>query len=68
VFDSNYSNLLSGGTPGTNWHMDILYGWTPVKKNTDVPRLQISTQILTQATDRFIIYGSYLSLNNLTLC
>ena len=58
---------MSAGNPGTNWHMDILNRWTPENKNTDVPRLQSSTQILTQATDRFIIDGSYLSLNNLTL-
>ena len=67
VYDANYANLMSAGDPGTNWHKDILNRWTPENTNTDVPRLQSNTQFLSQASDRFLISGSYLSLNNLTL-
>lgn len=67
VYDQNYQELMSSGTPGTNWHKDILNRWLPENTVTDVPRLQSSVQFLTQASDRFLIDGSYLSLNNLTL-
>ena len=67
VYDGSYSELMSSGRPGTNWHKDILNHWTPENTNTDVPRLHNQNQKLTQGSDRFLIDGSYLSLNNLTL-
>ena len=66
VYDGSYSQLMSAGSPGTNWHKDILNHWTPENTNTDVPRLHTENQSLNQASDRFLIDGSYLSLNNLT--
>lgn len=67
VYDDSYRQLMSSGTPGFNWHKDILNHWTPENTNTDVPRLHNQNQKLNQASDRFLIDGSYLSLNNLTL-
>ena len=58
---------MSSGTSGSNWHKDILNHWTPENTNTDVPRLHTENQSLNEASDRFLIDGSYLSLNNLTL-
>lgn len=66
VYDSNYQSLMSSGSPGTNWHKDILGRWTPTNTNTSIPRLHTNIQSLVQESDRFIIDGSYLALNNLT--
>ena len=65
--DGGYMDLMSAGTPGTNWHKDILNRWTKDNPNTDVPRVEFDNQSIVQDCDRFISDATYLSLNNLTL-
>lgn len=64
--DTGYMDLMTAGTAGTNWHKDILARWTKENPNTNVPRLHNGDQSIVQASDRFIIDASYLSLSNLT--
>lgn len=67
IYDSVYQNLMhTGSSMGVNWHKDILKHWSTENTNTDIPRLQYVNQSLVQASDRFIIDGSYLTINNLT--
>ena len=64
--DTGYMDLMTAVTAGTNWHKDILARWTKENPNTNVPRLHNGDQSIVQASDRFIIDASYLSLSNLT--
>ena len=66
-YDSQYASLMGTGNRGDRWHTDIRKRWTPENRNTDVPRLQFSSQNIATTSDRFLIDASYLSLRNLSL-
>lgn len=67
AYDGIYSSLMSSGTPGNNWHKDILGSWTEDNKSATLPRLHVGASNFTMSTDRFLVDASYLSLRNLTL-
>ena len=62
-----YSTLMHGGEYGQNWHKDIYKRWTLTNTDTDVPRVQASSQSISESCDRFLISASYFSLRNITL-
>ncbi|MDR0962425.1 MAG: SusC/RagA family TonB-linked outer membrane protein, partial [Mediterranea sp.] len=68
VYDSAYSSLMRSPTTsgsGTNMHVDVLQSWTPENTQTDIPRWYYSD--IAQDSDRWLINGSYLSMENITL-
>ncbi|MCB9071206.1 MAG: SusC/RagA family TonB-linked outer membrane protein, partial [Prevotellaceae bacterium] len=67
VDDSYYASLMHGGEYGQNWHKDIFKRWTTTNTDTDVPRVQASTQSISEGSDRWLTSASYLSLRNITL-
>jgi len=50
---------------GQAFHEDLLDAWTPTNKSSDIPRMQYNDGYTTSSSDRFLIDGSYLSLQNL---
>lgn len=68
IYDNGYAGLMHAGSDnGNNWHSDIQNRWTPTNTNTDIPRVQLSSQKLISTSDRFLTDASYLSLRNITL-
>lgn len=67
VNDSYYASLMHGGEYGQNWHKDIYKRWTLTNTDTDVPRVQASSQSISESSDRWLTSASYLSLRNITL-
>ena len=70
VFDYGYQSLMhspSAQTAGQNFHKDILNAWSSTNPTSDIPRLQFGDQYQNSTSDRFLISGSYLSLNSISL-
>jgi TonB-linked SusC/RagA family outer membrane protein len=70
VYDTGYQSLMHTGyssDAGHNWHLDILNAWTPENTNTDVPRLDASSQDAARTSDRFLVSSNYVNLQNITL-
>lgn len=68
IYDSGYALLMgspSSGSVGMNYHRDLLNAWTPSNSGSNIPRFQYNDQNITAASDRFLIDGSYLSLQNI---
>lgn len=67
IYNGDKVSLLSQGSLGSGWSVDMLDRWTPENKNTDVPRLTTQPQSSwTQASSRFLVDRSYLRLKNIT--
>lgn len=66
TYDSNYSNLLDSGTPGTALSTDILNRWQKPGDITNVPRLD-DTQISVfgASSDRWLVKSDYIALRQL---
>jgi TonB-linked SusC/RagA family outer membrane protein len=67
VYDSDYQAAMSSPTTssrGFSFHKDILNAWTTENTNTNVPRLCFDDQYTAASSDRFLVDGSYLSLQN----
>lgn len=68
VYDGVYAGLMSPGTNGTTYHTDILNRWQNPGDVSTVPRLDnLRTVQYGAGSTRFIISGTYLSLNNVSL-
>jgi TonB-linked SusC/RagA family outer membrane protein len=68
VYDNTYANLMhSGNSTGENWHRDILNSWTPEKRNTNVPRVNVLDDNVNSTSSRFLIRSDFLGLQNITL-
>lgn len=68
VYDGVYAGLMSPGTNGTTYHTDILNRWQNPGDVSTVPRLDnLRTAQYGAGSTRFIISGTYLSLNNVSL-
>ena len=63
-YDSDYAAAMSYSR-GQAFHEDLLDAWTPTNKSSDIPRMQYNDGYTTSSSDRFLIDGSYLSLQNL---
>lgn len=72
IIDYGYQNYMDPGLTaslGKTWHKDMLNSWTPDNKNTDVPRMGTSGDLVdyaSQTSTRFLVSSDYLSLNNIT--
>jgi TonB-linked SusC/RagA family outer membrane protein len=67
VMDSPYQALMTGGSPGQNFHTDIYDRWTPNNTGSSIPRLENSSLDINGTSDRFLTKGTHLSLKNITL-
>ena len=67
VLDTPYQSLMTGGSPGRNFHTDIYDRWTPNNTGSAIPRLENSNIEINSTSDRFLTSGSHLSLRNITL-
>lgn len=65
VVDNAYIGAMNMNRGG-QMHADLLNAWTPENKNTNIPRLQYGDVNANKLSDRFLISGSYLCLQNIT--
>ena len=68
IYDSGYAVLMgspTSGSTGTNYHRDLYNAWTPTNTDTNIPRFQYNDRNITATSDRFLIDGSYLNLQNI---
>ncbi len=67
TYDSGYAASVDspGGTPGSNWHKDVLKAWTPENTESNFPRLQYLDTNFASASDRFLVDASYLNIQNI---
>ena len=66
TYDSGYAGLMTvpGGTPGYNFHKDVLKAWSPENPDSNIPRFQAYDQNVNGTSDRFLIDASYLNFQN----
>ncbi len=68
VLDSDYASMMSSPSSqsvGTNYHKDILNAWTPENNTSNIPRFVLNDQYTGNASDRYVVDASYLSLQNI---
>ena len=66
IYDSSYASLMSISR-GRSFHADLLDAWTPSNTSSDIPRIQYGDSYAAYTSDRFLVSGSYLSLQDVTL-
>ena len=69
-YDSGYAGFMTSPTSrsvGSNFHKDVLKGWTPENKDSDIPRFQFEDQYTASDSDRFLTNASYLNFQNAQL-
>ena len=66
IYDSSYASLMSISR-GYSFHADLLDAWTPSNTSSDIPRIQYGDSYAAYTSDRFLVSGSYLSLQDVTL-
>ena len=69
-YDSGYAGFMTSPTSrsvGTNFHKDVLKGWTPDNKDSQTPRFQFEDQYTSSDSDRFLTNASYLNFQNAQL-
>lgn len=66
TYDSGYASLVGNpaGTPGNNFHKDVLQAWTVDNPNTSFPRFVYNDENINAASDRFLVPASYLNIQN----
>ena len=70
VYDTGYQNLMacpSSSQNGFNFHKDLLNAWSEDNTDSNIPRLQFGDTYANSGSDRFLINGSWLSLQNISL-
>ncbi len=68
VYDSDYQNSMqspTASTRGFNLHQDILNAWSTDNTSSNIPRLAYGDQYTAATSDRFLVSGSYLSLQSI---
>ena len=66
IYDSSYASLMNISR-GRSFHADLLDAWTPSNTSSDIPRIQYGDSYAAYTSDRFLVSGSYLSLQDVTL-
>ena len=66
VLDSSYMSLM-GISRGAAFHADLLDAWTPTNTSSNIPRIQYGDSYAAYTSDRFLVSGSYLSLQDVNL-
>lgn len=67
TYDYGYSGIMSNPTAtsvGNRWHKDIFNAWSPENPTSNIPRWYFNDLNTTSMSDRFLVNGSYLSLQN----
>lgn len=70
VMDWTYMQLMQNpqsGLTGMAMHQDLLNAWSSENTSSNIPRLCYNDQYANYTSDRFLIDGSWLSLQNITL-
>lgn len=70
VFDYGYQTLMTvptAGFTGMALHQDLLNAWSETNTSSNIPRLQYEDKYSAASSDRFLIDGSWLSLQNVSL-
>ena len=68
IFDGNYQTLMNPGQYGTALHTDLLSRWQKPGDITNIPRMDnAKVGVYDANSTRFLVSGSYLSINNLSL-
>ena len=70
VFDYGYQSLMhspNAQLAGQNFHKDVLNAWGKDNTDSNIPRFQFGDSYQNATSDRFLISGSYLSLNGVNL-
>lgn len=57
----------TSGNTGYALHKDLLNAWTPENTSSNIPRWQYGDAGTGSTSDRFLIKGAYLSLQNIQL-
>ena len=68
IYDSGYATLMGSPTSssiGFNYHRDLENAWTPTNRDSNIPRFQYNDNNIVASSDRFLIDGSYLNLQNI---
>ena len=69
-YDGGYAGFMgppSGTLGGTTIHKDVLNSWSASNPTSNIPRWQYDDPSVSAQCDRFLISGSYLSLQNINL-
>ena len=69
-YDSGYAGFMTSPTSravGSNFHKDVLKGWSPENSGSDIPRFQFEDQYTASDSDRFLTDASYLNFQNAQL-
>lgn len=70
TYDSGYATFMTcptGTTVGEALHYDVLKAWSEENPNSNIPRWQYGDSNSTGESDRFLVDGSYLTLQNLNM-
>ncbi|MEO7292736.1 MAG: TonB-dependent receptor, partial [Ginsengibacter sp.] len=68
IYDGNYQNLMTPGQYGLALHQDLLNRWQKPGDITNIPRMDnAKVGIYDAVSDRFLVSGTYLSINNLSI-
>lgn len=70
TYDSGYAGMMSNPTAtsvGNRWHKDVLKAWSPENTSSTIPRWYFNDLNTASSSDRFLIDGSYLNLQNIQL-
>lgn len=70
TYDSAYAGMMSNPTAtsvGNRWHKDVLKAWSPENTSSTIPRWYFNDLNTASSSDRFLIDGSYLNLQNIQL-
>lgn len=68
IYNGDKTSLLSQGSAGATWSVDMLDRWTPENPNADVPRLTtLAKSSWTNSSNHWLVDRSYLRLKTVTL-
>lgn len=70
TYDYGYAGMMGNPTAtsvGNRWHKDVLKAWSPENTSSTIPRWYFNDLNTTGSSDRFLIDGSYLNLQNIQL-
>ena len=70
IFDNGYQTLMGNpvsGSTGSNYHKDLLLGWSETNVDSNIPRFQYGDNYANGGSDRFLIDASYLNIENINI-
>lgn len=70
TYDSGYASIMGNPTAtsvGYRWHKDVMKAWSPENTSSTIPRWYFNDLNSNSSSDRFLVDGSYLNLQNIQL-